>query len=93
MARTAALRDRLFDRLADLGMEVATPRDAAAGIVSARSADAEAVVARLHRQGVRVEARGALVRISPYFYNTDEEIDRFCALLADASLERSVVPD
>lgn len=81
-ARTAHLRDRLVDGLAACGMEVATPKDQMAAIVSFRVRDPEALVARLHAKGVRVEAREGLVRVSPFFYNTEGEIDRFCEILA-----------
>ena len=53
-----------------------------AGIVSFRVRDAETLVARLHAKNVRVEAREMLVRASPFFYNTESEIDRFCEIVA-----------
>jgi selenocysteine lyase/cysteine desulfurase len=80
--RTAQLCRRLLDGLAARGIEVVTPRDQMAGIVSFRARDAEALVARLHAKNVRVEARESLVRVSPFFYNTDGEIDRFCEIVA-----------
>jgi cysteine desulfurase / selenocysteine lyase len=87
-ARTAHLRDRLLDGLAACGIEVVTPRGQAAAIVSLRVRDAEELVARLHAKNVRVEARDGLVRVSPFFYNTEAEIDRFCEILA-AEKDRS----
>jgi cysteine desulfurase / selenocysteine lyase len=81
--RVAMLRERLAGNLIGLGAEIVTPELDAAGILSFRAADAEALVAQLHARGVRVEARGGLVRISPHFYNTESEIDRFCETLAE----------
>jgi cysteine desulfurase / selenocysteine lyase len=80
--RTAHLSERLIARLAACGIEVVTPRDQMAAIVSFRARDAEALVARLHEKNVRVEAREGLVRVSPFFYNTEGEIYHFCELLA-----------
>jgi cysteine desulfurase/selenocysteine lyase len=80
--RIAMLRGRLAGNLIGIGADIVTPQDDAAGILSFRSADAEALVARLHMRGVRVEARNGLVRVSPHFYNSESEIDRFCDILA-----------
>jgi len=80
--RVAMLRGRLAGSLIESGVEIVTPQVEAAGIVSFRSTDAEALVAQLHARGVRVEARGGLVRVSPHFYNTESEIDRFVETLA-----------
>jgi cysteine desulfurase/selenocysteine lyase len=81
-ARTAHLCGRLADGLGACGIEVVTPRDQMAGIVSFRARDAEGLVARLHAKNVRVESREKLVRASPFFYNTESEIDRFCEIVA-----------
>jgi selenocysteine lyase/cysteine desulfurase len=58
---------------------VITPPDdhERAGIVSfvPGDEDPEAVVARLKDAGVIVSARGPWIRVSPHFYNTDDEID------------------
>ncbi|NGN45291.1 aminotransferase class V-fold PLP-dependent enzyme [Mesorhizobium sp. CGMCC 1.15528] len=89
MERTAMLRDRLIAGLNDAGVAIATPPNAAAGIVSARARDAETLVVRLQERKVRVEARGNLVRISPHFYNTESEIDRFCEIFAELGAKSS----
>jgi cysteine desulfurase / selenocysteine lyase len=80
--RTAHLCGRLVEGLGACGVEVVTPRDQMAAIVSFRARDAEALVARLQAKNVRVEAREKLVRASPFFYNTESEIDRFCEIVA-----------
>jgi selenocysteine lyase/cysteine desulfurase len=78
--RTAMLRQRLVSPLADAEVEIVTPPDAAAGILAVRALDPSKLVNVLNQQGVRVEAREGFVRVSPHFYNTEDEIDRFCDL-------------
>jgi selenocysteine lyase/cysteine desulfurase len=80
--RVAMLRTRLAGNLDDMRADLVTPRHDAGGIISFRSGDAEALVARLHAERVRVSARDGLVRVSPHFYNTESEVDRFCEILA-----------
>ncbi len=87
--RTSALRDLLFERLSELGVEIATPKDHTAGIISVRTRDSAELIMRLYQQGVRVVARDDLMRISPHFYNTEGEIDRFCKIFS-ATLKRSI---
>jgi selenocysteine lyase/cysteine desulfurase len=70
----AALRSRGFD--------VVTPDRAHAGIVSINHPAAATLVAALAEQSIFVEDRGSIVRASPHFYNTDDDIDRFVSALA-----------
>lgn len=86
--RVETLRNRLADKLIGMGADVVTPHDSA-GILSVRTRETEALVARLHDRGVRVEARNGLLRISPHFYNRETEIDRFCEILAATSQRAS----
>jgi selenocysteine lyase/cysteine desulfurase len=81
--QTASLRDLLMERLAQAGIGFATPRDAAAGIVAIRADNAEALSAALRQRNVFVEARGPLLRASPHFYNTADEIERFVGHLQE----------
>lgn len=90
-ARTAQLCERLRQGLARCAVEVVTPPGHGAGIISFRAGNAEQLVARLHANNVRVEAREGLVRVSPFFYNTDGEIDRFCAILGRETVGRETV--
>jgi selenocysteine lyase/cysteine desulfurase len=46
-----------------------------------RHGDPAGAVRRLARHGVIVDHRPGYVRVSPHFYNTDEELDRFVELL------------
>ncbi len=64
-------------RLADAaGLEVRAVRDDAqrAGMLGIRSATPRAVVAELAAQGIIVDARPDIVRLSPAFYNTESEV-------------------
>ncbi len=68
------------DGLAAKGREVVTP-SFRGGIVSFADADAEATVARLAAAGIHVSARRGFVRVSPHFYNADEDVDRLLRAL------------
>ncbi len=84
--RVLDLTDRLRAGLAQRGYSVVGPaeRERRSGIVSfpplKGSADEE--TQRLHHHRVIVSARRGLVRVSPHFYNSEEEIDRLLELLA-----------
>jgi selenocysteine lyase/cysteine desulfurase len=80
--RVLALTAHLIDGLAGKGMSivspVATPRERSA-IVSFTAGSAErnqALTARLAEHHVAISLRGGVCRVSPSFYNTEEEIDR-----------------
>ncbi len=66
---------RLMDGLD--GFDVATPRAAESrgGFVSVRHPDAGAAAAALRERGIRVDARGGLLRFGPAPYTTDDDID------------------
>jgi selenocysteine lyase/cysteine desulfurase len=84
-ARNTALTDLLLARLHDAGMRVrgpAGPDERRSAIVMIEHADPATAVARLAEQGIIVDARPGYVRVSPHFYNTEEEIDRFMRVLA-----------
>ncbi len=59
------------------GFRVITPLEARAGIVSFAVPDPVAARDALASDGIYVEARGGLVRVSPHFYNTSTELTRF----------------
>ena len=65
------------------GVRLVTPpdREQRAGIVAIAPPDPVAASARLMSAGVTHSLREAAIRLSPHFYNTDEEIDRALALL------------
>ena len=93
-ARVLDLSRRLAERVAAAGYEIIEPwprtRDESSGIVSFRSAGVPAssllrdlsaahVIARTHRD---------FVRLSPHFYNTEQEVDRVVEILAPERVNR-----
>ena len=54
-----------------------------AGIITASRPDIDnpALSARLKQQGFICSLRENRLRIAPHFYNTEEEVERFCAAL------------
>jgi selenocysteine lyase/cysteine desulfurase len=77
--RTAGLVRALYESLHDAGYDLATPErdDERAGIVMVRSRDPPRAVKALAAEGIVVDHRPGRVRVSPYFYNTEEEVARF----------------
>jgi selenocysteine lyase/cysteine desulfurase len=86
---TLALTDRALEGAAAKGYTVTSSRDPAhrSQIVSfttgRRDADA-AIVADLARRHVAVSLRGRGIRVSPYFYNNDQDVDRLIEGLPSA---------
>jgi kynureninase len=78
--RACSLRQtaQIFTWADKLGLDVATPRaaDRRGGFVSVRLQDTGAATEALAAQGIRVDARGDLLRLGPAPYTTDGEIDR-----------------
>jgi cysteine desulfurase/selenocysteine lyase len=85
--RVRMLVQLLRRRLEEKGFEIITPVDPQrhAGIITARrpDIDASALFARLKQQGFLCSVRENRLRIAPHFYNTEEEVERFCAALPD----------
>ena len=75
----------LIDRLERQGIEVITPREASehSGIVSFNFPDAEKVFERLHNQNIIISLRQGRLRVSPHFYNTEEEVKKLIAGLME----------
>lgn len=84
-ARVLALTDRLCDGLRRRGYRVQSPRGPGekSGIVtfSHERHGAEEVFRRLREHRVVGAVRDGRVRLSPHFYNTEEEIDRAVEVL------------
>lgn len=83
---TLALTDRLLAEVERCGYTVTScrARRHRSPIVSFTSGSRErdeAIVADLATRRVAVAVRGRGIRVSPYFYNTDEDIDRLVAAL------------
>ena len=74
--RTADLGDLLIGLAEDAGLVVRTTRDATArgGIIPIAVADPKPVVDALADEGIIVDFRPGVVRCSPAFYNTEDEV-------------------
>ena len=83
--RVAELTELLHDALGRRGLTVVTPRDARAGIVSCVSDDASRIRDELAHEAIFVEARNGLIRVSPHFYNTPEDIEAVVDALGRAT--------
>jgi len=83
--RILRLTGTLIDELEDLGFWLQTPRDdkSRSGIVNFRTEDPGGVVSMLRSKGIRVSARAFGVRVSPHFYNTEDEIYTLIQALKD----------
>ncbi|MFL5675822.1 MAG: kynureninase [Chloroflexota bacterium] len=86
-ARSVSLTGYLEALVADVPIEIVTPRDPAArgAQLSLRHDDAEAVLGRLAAEGVVADFRAPdLIRVAPIpLYTTDDEVRRFAAILGD----------
>jgi kynureninase len=82
-ARNRVLTDRLLDGCAAAGLAVTVaPRpEERSAIVMIGHHDAPRAVRALARQRVIVDARQGQLRVSPHFYNTEEDVDRLLAEL------------
>jgi len=75
----------LIDRLQQRGVEVITPKPESerSGIVSFEFADAQQVFERLQSQNIHISLRQGRLRVSPHFYNTEEELRKLMVGLFD----------
>jgi cysteine desulfurase / selenocysteine lyase len=85
-AHTVELTDRLLDGIEQCGLEIRSSRAPAhrsaiiAFTTGTEEQDAE-LVKRLESQKISVVQRGLGIRVSPYFYNTADEIDQLLEAL------------
>jgi len=89
--RSLALTDRLIDAAEEAGFEVRTPRDPKnrGGTVSVWHPEAERLSAELIERDILCDFRpGAGIRLSPHFYNSEEECDHAIRTLADLARRR-----
>jgi len=82
--RIRALTADLVERLEDAGHALRIHPDprSRSGIVMVQRPDAKADVRRLAKKGIIVDSRPGCVRVSPHFYNTEEENAAVVAALA-----------
>ena len=92
--RVLDLTARLRDGLVAQGHSVLGPcaREEGSGIVTfvPRQGTAERLLERFLAHRVQVAARCGMVRISPHFYNTEEEIDRVLEISREVESRESV---
>ncbi len=83
--RTASLVDRLYEEAGAKGFTLRTPKDPEerAAIVMVERRDPAGAVAHLGERSIIVDSRGSRVRISPFFYNTEEEVDAVVHILGE----------
>jgi selenocysteine lyase/cysteine desulfurase len=76
--RLRDLTDRILERCDEADLRVFTPRDREqrVGVVTVESHEPEAVEARLHANGVIVDARPGRVRLSPHWAISAEDLER-----------------
>ncbi len=86
-ARNRALAERLAQGCEEAGFSLrASDRpERRSAIVPVRCEDPGAVVRRLADRGIVVDARPGVVRASPHFYNTPDEVDAFVAALRETA--------
>jgi selenocysteine lyase/cysteine desulfurase len=83
VARNRALTDRLVEALRAAGLEPRlAARERRTAIVMVRHDDPQGAVAHLASKGVIVDHRPGFVRISPHFYNSEEDVHRCVEVLA-----------
>jgi cysteine desulfurase/selenocysteine lyase len=81
--RAAGLATRVHTECAGLGLAPAAPLARTGTLVCLRSvSDVGAVAGQLAEQRVHVAVRDGLLRISPHFYNSDDDIDALLRALA-----------
>ncbi|HEY66232.1 MAG TPA: aminotransferase class V-fold PLP-dependent enzyme [Caldilineae bacterium] len=81
-ARVLELTDYLLERLRGRRVEIITPHacpEERSGIVSfiPKGQDPAALAERMAEADIVISHRGSAIRVSPHFYNTTDEIDRF----------------
>ncbi len=83
VSRNRQLTARLVDQCSQAGLKlrIAEPAQRSA-IVMVQHDEPAGAVAHLAHRGIIVDHRPGFVRISPHFYNTEEEIDRCVDALA-----------
>ncbi|MFE4194583.1 aminotransferase class V-fold PLP-dependent enzyme [Paenarthrobacter sp. NPDC056912] len=90
--RTHLLVARLHKELTALDFRPLSPLDRSAGIVTVAGLDGENLAGALGDRGVVVASRQGMLRISPYFYTADQELDRFLDTFSELAPKFRVGP-
>ena len=82
--RIGELTDQVKSLAKAAGYTIVTPTDPTrhGAMIALRCHDAPALVARLAEQGFVLSDRDNNLRISPHFYNNEQDIDQLFAALA-----------
>jgi kynureninase len=84
--RQGGLTDYVMERAEAAGLEVRTPRDRSrrGGVVNVAVGEQAGKIAEaLYERDVCVDHRGDGIRVSPHFFNTEEDVDRLFDTLGD----------
>ncbi|MEM3848098.1 MAG: aminotransferase class V-fold PLP-dependent enzyme, partial [Metallosphaera sp.] len=82
--RILELSAHAIDEAEDKGLEVVTPKEARAGIVVVKVNEPKKIAEKLLARKIVVSPRGAGIRISSHFYNTEEEISKAISGIREA---------
>jgi len=76
--RIMKLTNNLIEAIRDLSIELQTPEEqqCRSGIVNFKMRNPQEVTRKLGARGIVVSARNHGIRVSPHFYNTEEEIEK-----------------
>lgn len=85
--RILKLTDYLIDALKSLKLEIQTPQEEQyrSGIVNFKIGKPQKVTEKLGNKGIIVSAISNGIRVSPHFYNTEEEIDKLTSAIKRCS--------
>ncbi len=81
--RILKLTDRLIQGLSKIGRKVTSPLqpERRSGIITFEAANPTETARKLSARKITIAARPNSIRVSPHFYNTEEEIDKFLRAL------------
>jgi selenocysteine lyase/cysteine desulfurase len=76
--RILKLTGHVIEAIKNLGLEIFTPEEKKyrSGIVLFKIHKPQELVTKLRQKGIVVSARAHGIRVSPHFYNTEDEIER-----------------
>ena len=84
-AQVLRLGSQVWQGVDDLGFEMLTPPNTASGIVTCIVEDGDEVAGLLERNKIVVSVKsGKLLRVSPHFFNTEDEVSQLLSVLRSA---------
>ena len=82
--RILYLTEHLVEKLREFNVEIISPLEeekGRSGIIVFKERNAQEIVRKLERRRIMVSARGDGIRVSPHFYNNENDIDRLASEL------------